>query len=157
MFKQIIPAFALAMLALTGCSALESHTESERLNAQARADSASAALISAQAISATLSAQTAQTERLTTEVVRQSEASRLIALTLAGALAVLTVGGVVIVALALRRPTVTLTMPPVPDLPHLADRPEYRAMYRAMLAEAMQRDVERRRALIEARTDSINS
>lgn len=143
MLKRIVAALALAGALLCGCDAIESRAESERMMAQARRDEAQAQLVAAQAMSQTLALQAARAERLTSEVIRQSETTRLIALVLAGALLALIVGGVTVAALAAgsrRRETETIyriTARPAPPLPPAVnpnDLPEVRAMRRALEA-----------------------
>lgn len=142
MFKRIIPLLALAVL-LAGCSAIDAHTEAERLSAQARHDEARAQLVAAQAMSQTLTIQAEQTRRLTDKVVRQSETTRLIALTLAGALFCLIVGGVAVVAMALREIRVTryyLTPARPAALADPGEWPEVRAKRRALIEALQERE-----------------
>lgn len=154
MLIKIIPTLALAgALALAGCSALDTQAETERMNAQARADNASAQLVAAQAMSATLSAQAAQTERMAARVERladgaleSSRAWQSLALLLVAALVGLIAGTMVIVALGVRNrsraTTYHIAPPPVaPALDDPAHWPESRARHRALI-EARQ-EVER--------------
>lgn len=163
MLIKIIPVVVLAgALALTGCSAVDTHLESERLSAQARADEARAALTTSQAISATLAIQAAQAERLTSEVVSQAEASRVMAIAMtftAAALAILFPAMVIVLTIARlqrereereERARETLIMQPrTSSIP--TDRHELRAMYRAIVNERNELQRERIRLLAAQR------